>query len=425
MPVRALGWYGATSSDLVQSLRYAAGLSNASGTLPANRADVINMSLGGDVFDQTEADACWAAHQAGCVVVAAAGNENTTATSYPAGYAGVISVMAVGYDLTRAPYSNYGASVDVAAPGGNSQVDKNGDGHGDGILSTLYQPGTGYYYEWYDGTSMASPHVAGVAALVRSIDPTLTPDQVETILESTAQDLGAPGKDSTFGWGLVDAYAAVKAAFPPVPKAPQLSVAPLSLNFGVLDVQQDVGVSNLGDGLVTVGPVTVTTESGGAWLTAVPLAGDATATTRAIRVGVDRTGLPEGTYFGKVAVASDAGSASVDVVMSVLFAAPPLPDVNLRVQAIRVDTGLVAQTVTVNPLSTLTWSFPTLPAGRYKFVCGSDFDGDGVIGEPGDYYGIYGLEGSPTVVDLPGGTTVSNLDFRVSVRESFAPGASR
>jgi serine protease len=116
----------------------------------------------------------------------------------------VISVAAVDLDSHRAPYSNFNARVDIAAPGGDTSVDRNGDGYADGVLSTLVDDTANpdeFVYVFYQGTSMASPHVAGVAALVLAANPALTPDQVETTLTSTATDLGAAGRDNQFGHG--------------------------------------------------------------------------------------------------------------------------------------------------------------------------------------------------------------------------------
>src|SRR5205814_8242700 len=114
-------------------IRYAAGLSNSSGTLPPAKARVINMSFGGYSFSQSLADACKAAHDAGVLLVAAAGNSGSPDPLYPAANPGVISVMATNFLKERAPYSNTGNTVDIAAPGGDSYDDANGDGYGDGI----------------------------------------------------------------------------------------------------------------------------------------------------------------------------------------------------------------------------------------------------------------------------------------------------
>jgi serine protease len=135
MPLRAVGYLGAgTSYDIAQAVRYAAGLSNDSGTLPANRADVINLSLGGPGFSQADQDLYAEVRKQGVIVVAAAGNNNSSAPSYPASYSGVVSVSAVDINKDKATYSNFGPHVDVAAPGGDATPDVNGDGFPDAVL---------------------------------------------------------------------------------------------------------------------------------------------------------------------------------------------------------------------------------------------------------------------------------------------------
>jgi serine protease len=166
---------------------------------------VINMSLGGGgACDTTTQTAINGARSRGTVVVVAAGNENQNASnSSPANCAGVITVAAVGRTGGKASYSNYGTVVDVAAPGGDS---------GAAILST-WNAGTttpaGDNYAYMMGTSMATPHVAGVAALMLAKNPNLTPDEVEAKLKSTARAF--PATCSGCGAGIVNAAAAENA----------------------------------------------------------------------------------------------------------------------------------------------------------------------------------------------------------------------
>ncbi len=201
MPVKVLDSRGSGGfDDIADGIYYAVD----------NGADVINMSLGGGSSLSILEDAVNYAWNNGVVVVCAAGNEDTSAPSYPAAYVNSISVSATTSIDTLASYSNYGSTIDIAAPGGDSG-DNNGDGYDDMILQNTFSGSDeGYYF--FAGTSMACPHVAGVAALVKSANPALTNAEIRTILETTAQDLGANGWDQYFGNGLVDAYAAVMAA---------------------------------------------------------------------------------------------------------------------------------------------------------------------------------------------------------------------
>lgn len=206
LPLRALGRCGGYTSDIADAISWAAG--NAVSGQPTNTtpARVINLSLGGTAAcSKTSQAAINAARAKGAVVIVAAGNEKLDAsTSSPANCTGVISVAATGKTGGRASYSNYGSTVTLAAPGGDS---------GAGILSTwnagTTTPGADAY-AYMSGTSMATPVVSGVAALMLSVKPTLTPDQVATLLKSSARAF--PASCSGCGAGLVNAEAAVAAA---------------------------------------------------------------------------------------------------------------------------------------------------------------------------------------------------------------------
>jgi len=210
MPVRAFDTAGfGTSFSISNAILYAAGLPNASGTLPAVPASVINLSFASTAFAMAESDACDQARAAGLFLCAATGNQGSTAVRYPAGYASVVGVGATTEEGQRAPYSNYGSDVDLVGPGGAS---------GGGVVTTGIVAGDQYDYPFVSGTSFASPHVAAVAALCMGLAP-LSPDQVESILLSTAQDVETAGVDLETGHGIVDAYKAALAALgqpPPV-----------------------------------------------------------------------------------------------------------------------------------------------------------------------------------------------------------------
>ena len=180
-----------------------------------NGADIINMSLGGSARSQAYEDALRYAYEKGVTIVAAAGNGGSDhigddRVSYPASSEYVIAVGAVRYDKSLTYYSNYGDDLELVAPGGDRDVDQNGDDHTDGILQeTFWFLGIGWDYWYATGTSMASPHVAGVAALVQSLHPDYGPDEIRQVLQDTAEDLGDAGWDEMYGHGLVDAHAAV------------------------------------------------------------------------------------------------------------------------------------------------------------------------------------------------------------------------
>ncbi|WP_284618131.1 S8 family peptidase [Aquabacterium humicola] len=213
LPIRVLGKCGGYTSDIADGITWASGGSVPGLPANANPARVLNLSLGGGgACDSTTQAAINGARGRGAVVVVAAGNSNQNAANFsPASCSGVITVAAVNRSGGRAYYSNYGSIVDVAAPGGDTRFSS-----ADGILSTL-NAGTGApagdNYAYYQGTSMATPHVAGVAALMLSKNPGLTPDQVESLLKSTARAF--PATCSQCGAGIVNAAAAVAAAGDP------------------------------------------------------------------------------------------------------------------------------------------------------------------------------------------------------------------
>jgi len=169
------------------------------------------MSLGAPVGGQVIEDAVANAFNNGVVVVAACGNGNTSDCDFPGAYNSyVIAVGATAYNETRAPYSSFGSSLDIMAPGGNTAVDLNGDGFADGVLqNTFSDTPVDFAYWFFQGTSMATPHIAGVAALLLAKDSGLTPTEVRDAMEQTALDLGTTGRDDTFGWGLVNAKSAL------------------------------------------------------------------------------------------------------------------------------------------------------------------------------------------------------------------------
>jgi serine protease len=206
LPLRAVGRCGGYSSDVADAITWAAGASVAG--LPVNRnpARVINLSLGGGgSCDRTTQTAINTARSLGAVVVVAAGNANANAaTTSPANCQGVVTVAATAKSGGKASYSNFGDNVTLAAPGGDRDA---------GMWSTLNMgtlaPGADAYAS-YAGTSMATPVVSGVVALMLSANKNLTPDQVAALLKSSARAF--PAACGSCGAGLVDANAAVAAA---------------------------------------------------------------------------------------------------------------------------------------------------------------------------------------------------------------------
>lgn len=203
MPLKVLNASGyGTLSDIAAAIRYAAD----------NGAQVINMSLGGPFPSRILHKAVQYAHDKGVVVVCAAGNSGRGRMGYPAAYEEAISVSAVRYDGQLTWYSSYGKGLTIAAPGGDMRVDQNGDGLMDGVLQNTINPQDpaqqGYFL--FQGTSMAAPHVAAVAALLVSQGVT-DPEQVREYLMNSATKV--KGKPEEYGAGIVNAAEALRSAF--------------------------------------------------------------------------------------------------------------------------------------------------------------------------------------------------------------------
>ncbi len=190
--VRAFASDSGRTSDIVRGIYW---LVDTAGV------QVINLSLGSSSPDPAFESAVQYARQQGVLVVAATGNDGTQGVYYPAHYPEVVGVGAADSLGRPADFSNWGDGMDVLAPG-------------TWIPSTIPCSLSGCGYAYASGTSMASPHVAAVAALLLSLDPALTPDQLHTLLRRGAMDQGAPGPDPRSGWGILDAWWAWQAHTP-------------------------------------------------------------------------------------------------------------------------------------------------------------------------------------------------------------------
>lgn len=170
-----------------------------------NGADVINMSWGGPGFSQTNQNLMNTVANMGIVLIAAAGNDNVSAPHYPSAYNNVLSIASIDWNDVKSSFSNYSTTVDLSSPGGIGSPGPSG------VLSTTYSSGQFGNYDAYIGTSMASPVAAGVAALILSVNPDLTPAQVESIMKTTSADISTqnPTYIGLLGSGRIDAYAAV------------------------------------------------------------------------------------------------------------------------------------------------------------------------------------------------------------------------
>ncbi|MBI5719390.1 MAG: S8 family serine peptidase [Burkholderiales bacterium] len=451
LPVRVFGPGGrASTADIIQGMRYSAALSNRSGVVPARRADVINMSLGGSgACDAAFATAIADVRAAGTLVVVAAGNDGRNASGIaapvgsPANCAGAIAVSATDARRNIANYSNTGPTIRVAAPGGDTSVSTTGNGAPDGVYSDVAtfdaagrrQPAIGAM----QGTSMASPHVAGVMALMRYVNPGLSVTQVDALFAagSLTDELGAAGRDNVFGFGLVNARKAVDAALaalatPPAPPPAQIVALPSSIDFGALQTSAvvELSVSGTGSETFTGTPQVV--------LPAGMNPGSVTVAATTVGAGglgrytvtVDRSGIPSaGTYYPSLRFTlSSARVLTVQLAINKQAAGPGAGSARGNfgpVYVLLVDpaTGNVEHTV----LATLangryTWSKTGYAKTRVQVVAGGDTDNDDLICARGETCGAFPVLAPGkdfAVIDLTGDR--SDLNFQVAPLSGMSP----
>ena len=399
MPLRATGVGGGSTSDLADAILYAAGLA-ATDDGPALAAPlrVVNMSLGLGVDVAEIRDAVQAAAGAGVLLVASAGNTGG-AVLYPAAYPEVLAVGAVDGRLVHAAYSCVGTELDLVAPGGGADGrDTEADGFHDGVLSTVLDetvapavPSFGYE----SGTSMASPHVAGAAALLLSVEPSLTAAQARAALLATCRDLDVAGPDTLTGAGLLAVGEAVRKVLADR-GTPRADPARLLLSSTSLRVASDastgfVYVSNAGGGTLTVDTIAVQTDTGVPWLGAFATlaAPGSPATVDRVVVVVDRTGLASGAYAGTVFVRN---GATVLGALRVVAEVGPAPDLGAEVPVVlrRTSNGAVVASTTARPENGYRYVFAGVAAGDYTVLAGTDRDDDGFFCEAGDLCGSHG-----------------------------------
>jgi serine protease len=410
MPLRALGKNGIGANyDIVQAVSYAAGLENDSNTIPNQKADIINLSLSGTNYSFLEQDVYNRVRAQGVIVVAAAGNGYTSQFMYPAAYDGVVAVGAVDINEQHVDYSNFGPYVDLVAPGGDLSVDLNGDGYNDGVLSTAASVDlTGqlsYVYSYLAGTSMAAAHTSGVFALMKAVNPALTPEDLNEILAdgSITRDLGESGPDDFYGYGLIDAQKAVLAAAPAV-----LKVSPVSLAFGT-----ELSNANLTVGKIGPGPLAVlSTTDDAAWLnvTKDPAAGDLPFQ---CSVQVDRTGLAPGDYTAMITIVSDNNTVEVPVTMQV--AAPPTL-LTVSPKSLDFGTTLTSASVTVDKNGFDLITVNSVSVNRQWLDVVELIPGSGLVGNlpttyrvqvdrtglgPGDFAAVVTFESENNTVNIP------------------------
>lgn len=427
MPLRAVGFGGADSYDVMQAVRYAAGLDNDSGTVPSRPADIVNLSLGGGSYSESSQQLFEELYDLGVITVAAGGNEATTEPFYPAAYNQVLSVGATDLDGDPAPYTNFGQFIDLAAPGGDLAQDRDTDGHPDGMLSLSVaenvDTGRSPSYVFSHGTSAAAPVAASILALMKSVYPDLSQADVFGLLRSGALT-GNDAHSGPLGYGVINAPRAVEAALNLNAGVATTSLVanPGDLQIGSLQNHRDFSIGLTGDDTLAVDRIIP--SAGWLSVTAVNIDGNGLGE---YAVLVDRSGLAAGTYQAQLDLhASDGSMVLLDV--SVEVAAAETPG-----NAGPITIGLFDST-SLNPVEVLRveaqeglyhYAFERVPAGNYYVVAGADIDNNSKLCNPAESCGAYPALLNPAAIALfdhiddadfsleaaaPSGTPVISID---------------
>lgn len=439
MPVRVLGKGPGPIKDIADGIAWAAGESLV-GVRASRAADVINLSLGGGgPCPQFFQEAIAIARAKGISVVAAAGNENSFGPSSPADCPGVLKVAAVNRNGLPAHYSNC-RDIDIAAPGGETQPDPIGSQlypllnpqackgplgsnaqHNDGILSTLSVRGnpTAEKYDFYQGTSMAAPHVAGVIALMKAAHPGLTANDVDALLAAGKMTIGrdvlAPTAPQDqfryfYGYGILDALSAVRAAkelagagaaLPPATVVAQ----PTSLDFGDTTQTLALTLSKVGSGAAGIQSL----QDNVSWLSG---SGGGPEGLGQYTITVNRSDLPNGEHNGIIRASTSAGS-NLDIPVRMRVGTPPSFGESGAIYALLLDAltfQTVAATSALLPQSgRATFSFPSILPGSYYLLYSTDNDNDFFVCDAGEYCGFFPFGDNAGPLELSG----TNLDIGI------------
>ncbi|MCC5888602.1 MAG: S8 family serine peptidase [Gammaproteobacteria bacterium] len=423
LPIRVLGRSGGSTADLREALKYAAGMENRSGIRLDPPVDIINLSLGGSGRSDAEQALFNEIRDLGIFVVAAAGNRSSSTPFYPAAYEGVLSVSATSISNRPASYSNFGAHIDLAAPGGERAIDGE-------VISTVGREikeadsedfRLEFVYEGRAGTSMAAPHVAGVIALMKAIHPDLTPELFDTLLAAgrLTDDLGEPGRDDRFGHGLINARKAVlaaeEAAGGTLVLPAMLTASPGRLDFDPFTDELQLTLGNAGTEDVIIDPAIVDAP----WLS-VEGAG-----LGSYRVSVDRDGLEDGRYDGSIRFEGNA-ETSVTVPVRLRVAAANLEsDAGFHYVILAdPDTGdvLLQQTATATN-GRYSFVFENVPEGDYELYAGTDMNNNFLVCDEAEACGLFPTLDSPDILTVD--QDLDGIEFTSGFRATrFDAGAS-
>ena len=414
LAIRSLGRGGGSLFDIAGGLYWAVGSDVEGVDVNPNPADVINMSLGGRGDSNTMNDAVSAATAQGAIVIVAAGNEGVDADAYtPANSPDAITVAAVGHSggersrPQRTTYSNYGDVVDLAAPGGEQVEDVDGDGFPDGVLSTVRE-----FVTYYQGTSMAAPHVAGVAMLMKAVDPNVNQEQARQLLTQTADsDIDCDG----CGSGVVHA-AKVLLAMENALDTSFIVASPPSIRLGRNDLDAELRVQNISEVNATIQIYVGGSERDMVSLnkTSLILAPD---TEERIEVTIARSGTDQGEAH-LLLVYADGRIVKINLSWTEKYLNQAG---SATVGALKIESDgsfTVERMVIATALTGFNYHLFNLTPGDYLILALTDDDRDGSL-EDHEGVGVYPSLEARELIKVSANASEEKIDFTVS--PGFSP----
>ena len=392
VPFNVFGNSGsAYSSDVIGAMLFAAGLSNETGTFYTGAVPirVINLSLGssGGSCGGSYTNGISDVTAAGLTVVAASGNEAIEAPGvygFPASCDNVVSVGSVDPVNNRAYYSTYNDMVDIAAPGGTVGTDINGDGQGDGILAFDGNESLANY----QGTSMASPHVAGAIAVLYGLKPDWTTVQMDAFINGgyLTDDIGPEGRDDEYGLGMLNLSKAFTALIDGGLDFTYATITPGSLNFGYTDTERTITVNKIGDGDLSVTQI-VPDNSSLASVSAVDVDASGFGT---YRVTLTRGDVPDGSYQSSItATISDETTTNITFTYAI-GEERQRPDIGFTYLLLINDDGesVGGWYIDLRPEG-VSFEVNDIGIDSYYWLFSTEIDGDGYVGGYGEIMETY------------------------------------
>lgn len=397
LPIRVLGPNGGSTEGIINGLKYAGGETNSSGT--SYKSDnfpisSINMSLGGCYTSEYECNEISNfIARSGIPVVVASGNckcNGVSSSSYcpvptnPAQCEGVIRVAATDFENIRAPYSSYDQTVDIAAPGGNTSLDKNADGNPDGVLSYSADDDG----DFWQGTSMAAPHVAGAIALMKVVNPSLTPTDIDNMIieGKMTNDIDTVGKDIYTGYGLLDVVKSVDEASKFEAGSAvkdSVNVSPTQLKYAFTIKDLNITITKVGSGNLSITGVYADQPDGIKFT-----APGAELPFGTYQFSIDRSFYTEGSYQNTFYFGLSDGTYPRVTATFAVGDERQAPDLGTT-YALLIDneTGDVVQEITLDISSgSAAYEFTNIDSSKkYRINIGSDIDSDNFICQWGEF----------------------------------------